>query len=54
MTDLEFCKEILTKAHVGIVPGPSFGKEKFVRMSYATSEANLAKAFDRIEKFLKS
>ena len=32
----------------------SFGKEKWLRLSYATSLKNLEKAFDRIEKFLDS
>lgn len=54
MTDLEFCKELLTKYHVAAVPGSSFGKEKFLRISYATSKAQLEKAFDRLEEFLKS
>ncbi len=54
MSDLDFCKVLLDKAHVGMVPGTAFGKEKFARMSYATSDANLEKAFDRIEKFLKA
>lgn len=52
MTDVEFCKELLVNQHVGVVPGASFGKEKCIRISYATSQANLEKAFDRIEKFL--
>lgn len=52
MTDVEFCAELLAKKYVGLVPGSYFGKEKFVRMSYATSEENLKKAFDRMEEFL--
>ena len=52
MTDTELCKELLEKAQVGVVPGSFFGKDKFIRISYATSDENLAKAFDRIEKFL--
>jgi aspartate aminotransferase len=54
MTDVEFCKELLAKYHVGAVPGSSFGKEKWLRLSYATSLENLEKAFDRIEKALDS
>jgi aspartate aminotransferase len=54
MTDVEFCKELLTKYHVGAVPGSSFGKEKWLRLSYATSMTNLEKAFDRLEKALDS
>ena len=54
MTDVEFAKALLEKEFVGVVPGSSFGKENSMRISYATSLANLEKAFDRIEKFLKS
>jgi len=54
MNDIEFCRELLAKAHVGVVPGSAFGKEKYVRLSYATNQENLAKAFDRIENFLKT
>jgi aspartate aminotransferase len=54
MNDVELCKDLLAKGHVGLVPGASFGKEKFVRLSYATSQENLVKAFDRIENYLKS
>lgn len=53
MTDVEFCKELLARSYVGLVPGSSFGKERAVRLSYATSQENLEKAFDRIEAFLK-
>ncbi|MBM4317927.1 MAG: pyridoxal phosphate-dependent aminotransferase [Deltaproteobacteria bacterium] len=52
MTDLEFCKDLLEIAHVGMVPGSSFGKEHTIRMSYATNLENLTKAFDRLESFL--
>lgn len=54
MTDVEFCKEFLSKYHVGAIPGSSFGKEKWIRISYATSVPQLEKAFDRLEKFLNS
>lgn len=54
MSDVELCRELLAKAHVGLVPGTSFGKEKYIRLSYATSQENLAKAFDRIEAYLRA
>jgi aspartate aminotransferase len=50
--DVDFCKELLMNHHVAAVPGSSFGKENFVRFSYANSPANLAKAFDRLEAYL--
>jgi len=51
-TDVDFCRELLTKQYVGAVPGSSFGKEKSLRISYATSQAVLEKAFDRLEAYL--
>ncbi len=54
MSDVELCRDLLSKAQVGVVPGSSFGREKSVRLSYATNEEILGKAFDRIEKYLKS
>jgi aspartate aminotransferase len=38
---LTFCKACLETAHVNLVPGSAFGTEGFVRMSYATSRAEL-------------
>jgi aspartate aminotransferase len=52
-SDAEMCKELLSDHHVAIIPGSAFGKEKFVRISYANNIENLKKAFDRIEAYLK-
>lgn len=52
-SDAEMCKELLSDHHVAIIPGSAFGKEKFVRISYANNVENLKKAFDRIEAYLK-
>jgi aspartate aminotransferase len=41
---------ILDEAHVSVVGGNDFGAPEHVRLSYATSRANLAEAFDRIAK----
>ncbi len=54
MSDVEFCKTVLQKQFVGLVPGSTFGKENSIRLSYATSLSQLEKAFDRIEAFLKA
>lgn len=53
MTDAEFCKELLDKALIGAVPGSTFGKDLTIRISYATSLANLEKAMDRLEAYLR-
>ncbi len=53
MSDVEFCKELLMKHYVGLVPGSMFGKDNCVRISYAASKEQLKKAFDRIEDYVK-
>jgi len=49
--DAAICEALLTKALVGGVPGGEFGAPGFVRFSYAASDAELAKAIERIQKF---
>jgi aspartate aminotransferase len=48
-----FCEYMLEKRHIAIVPGIGFGADGFVRLSYATSMANIEKALDRFEEGLK-
>ena len=50
---LAFCKYMLNKQHIAIVPGIGFGADEHVRISYATSMDNLEKALDRFENGLK-
>jgi len=56
MTSEEFCERLLNETGVAIVPGSAFGDcgEGFARISYAYSVEHIAKAIDRIEKFVKS
>jgi aspartate aminotransferase len=54
MSDVAFCKTLLSDLYVGVVPGSMFGKDNSIRLSYANSAPNLEKAFDRIEKFLRA
>ncbi len=49
-TDL--CFYLLDKAKVAIVPGAAFGSDNYVRISYATSEDMLVKAFQRLKESL--
>jgi aspartate aminotransferase len=44
---------ILNEAHVATVGGNDFDAPEHLRMSYATSIANLNQAFDRIEQLIK-
>lgn len=54
ITDSEkFCLLLLEKALVAATPGVSFGSPNNVRFSYATSEAELEKACERISEFFK-
>jgi len=50
----EFCARLLDQEKVAAVPGIAFGAEDYLRISYATSMANIEKGLDRIEKFAKS
>jgi aspartate aminotransferase len=51
---LEFSRMLLHEAGVAVVPGSAFGKEGYVRISFATSMGNLEKGLDRIERVLQA
>ncbi|MEG6586237.1 aminotransferase class I/II-fold pyridoxal phosphate-dependent enzyme [Dendrosporobacter sp. 1207_IL3150] len=55
LSSLEFAEELLKSEKVALVPGDAFGEsgEGYVRCSYATSMANLSKALERIERFVR-
>jgi aspartate aminotransferase len=48
----DFSMYLLNEAHVAIVTGEAFGSPDCVRISYATSEARLTEAIDRIKQAL--
>ncbi|UXU08369.1 pyridoxal phosphate-dependent aminotransferase [Agrobacterium tumefaciens] len=48
--DHDFTDYLLEDAHVAVVPGSAFGLSPFFRISYATSEAELVEALDRIAR----
>ena len=48
--DTDFAQYLLEKAGVALVPGSAFGLPGHVRLSFATSMANLEKALDRIQQ----
>jgi aspartate aminotransferase len=50
----EFCARLLEAEKVAAVPGVAFGADDYVRLSYATSMANLEKGLDRIARFCKN
>ncbi|KXZ49472.1 hypothetical protein GPECTOR_21g698 [Gonium pectorale] len=43
-----FCRYLIEKAHVAVVPGDAFGADSCIRISYAASLETLGKALDRI------
>ncbi|NCU16407.1 pyridoxal phosphate-dependent aminotransferase [Pallidibacillus pasinlerensis] len=49
----EFAKALLSEAHVAVVPGAGFGAPDYIRVSYATSEADLIEAAKRIKNFVE-
>ena len=54
MDDETFCEELLREQRLALIPGSAFGESGagFVRASYATSEANIREALNRLERFL--
>jgi aspartate aminotransferase len=49
-----FCARLLEAEKVAAVPGIAFGADDYLRISYATSMANLQKGLERMEKFVRS
>ena len=45
---------LLRDAHVATVPGEGFGTREHIRVSYATSKAELDRGLERMRKFLES
>jgi aspartate aminotransferase len=50
----DFCARLLETEKVAAVPGIAFGADDYIRLSYATSMANIEKGLERIERFCKS
>jgi len=52
----EFSNRLLDEKHVVTVPGTGFGSngEGFIRLSYATSEANIREGLKRIQEFVEA
>jgi aspartate aminotransferase len=50
----EFCNQLLNTKYVAAIPGGAFGDDRYIRLSFATSDDNLIKGMDRIEEFITS
>ncbi len=51
--DIDFASYLLEEAQVAVVPGSAFGKEGYMRLSYATSLENIKEGLDRIEQAIR-
>jgi aspartate aminotransferase len=50
----DFCARLLEQEKVAAVPGIAFGADDYIRISYATSFANIEKGLDRLDRFVRS
>jgi aspartate aminotransferase len=51
LNSTEFCARLLETEKVAAVPGIAFGADDYIRLSYATSMANIEKGLLRIGNF---
>jgi aspartate aminotransferase len=51
-TSAAFCEKVLDDIHVALVPGCGFGNDDCVRLSFATSLANIEKGLARLAEYL--
>lgn len=49
-----FCEQLMQQQGVALVPGSAFGDDRWVRLSYAVSDKELAAATDRLIGFIHS
>lgn len=49
----DFCARLLESEKVAAVPGIAFGADDYLRISYATSLANIEKGLDRLDRFAR-
>ena len=47
----DVARRLLTEAHVVAVPGEAFGTTEHIRLSYATSAAEIDRGLDRMKQF---
>ncbi len=52
-TGAAFCQRLMAEQGVAVVPGDAFGDPRWVRMSYAASDRDLARALERITQFAR-
>ncbi len=52
-TGQAFCERLMDEHGVALVPGGAFGDDRWVRLSYAVSDEQLAAALDRLVPFIQ-
>jgi aspartate aminotransferase len=50
----DFCAQLLEQEKVAAVPGIAFGADDYIRISYATSMANIEKGLERLDRFCRT
>lgn len=55
MNSRDLCMDLLKKTGVVTVPGSGFGDsgEGFIRITYATSDENIKRGFERIQGYIQ-
>src|SRR3954463_919796 len=48
-----FCEQLMKQEGVALVPGAAFGDDRWVRLSYSVSDADLEKALDRTLRLIQ-
>jgi aspartate aminotransferase len=51
LNSTDFCARLLEAEKVAAVPGIAFGADEYIRISYATSMANIEKGLERMARF---
>jgi aspartate aminotransferase len=53
LKSMDFCAKLLEQEKVAAVPGIAFGADDYMRISYATSLANIEKGLTRLDNFAR-
>lgn len=51
--DRVFCKELIEKAHVALIPGTPLGKPGFVRFTFSAPESEIEEGLNALRAFIK-
>jgi aspartate/methionine/tyrosine aminotransferase len=54
VTGTSFCEQLMKQEGVALVPGAAFGDDRWVRLSYAVSDAELEAALGRVLRLIQS